>query len=116
LLAIEADGRLRPSRHAYDRRVAGVVSGSGPYRPGIVLNRTESSEPRAAVALIGRVMCKVDAGYGAIETGDLLTTSETPGHAMKVCDFVRAPGAIVGKALQGWRDGRGLIPILVALQ
>lgn len=116
VMAIEEDGKLRPSRQAYDKRVAGVISGAGPHRPGILLNRTEAVESRAPVALIGRVMCKVDAAYGAIETGDLLTTSSTPGHAMKACDFALSPGSIMGKALQSWREGCGMIPILVVLQ
>jgi hypothetical protein len=57
----------------------------------------------------------VDGGYGAIEVGDLLTTSPTPGHAMKATDPSRAFGAVLGKALKPWAAGRGLIPILVAL-
>jgi hypothetical protein len=51
-----------------------------------------------------------------IEVGDLLTTSPTPGHAMKATDPVRAFGAVIGKALRALGDGQGLIPILVALQ
>jgi len=35
---------------------------------------------------------------------------------MKACDPAKAFGAVIGKALRSWRDGRGLIPILVALQ
>jgi hypothetical protein len=62
------------------------------------------------------VYCKVDAGYGAIEAGDLLTTSPTSGHAMRTSDPARAFGAVIGKALQPLSDGVGLIPVLVALQ
>jgi hypothetical protein len=58
----------------------------------------------------------VDAESGAIAVGDLLTTSDTPGHAMKAQDPERAFGAVIGKALAPLRDGRDLIPILVALQ
>ena len=65
---------------------------------------------------MGKVFCKVDASYGPIEAGDLLTTSDTPGHAMKAGDPARTSGAVVGKALRGLRDGQGLIPILVSLQ
>ena len=36
-----------------------------------------------------------------VDAGDLLATSPTPGHAMKVADRSRAPEAIVGKALKG---------------
>jgi hypothetical protein len=116
VMAIDDDGKLRPSEQPYDKRVAGVVSGAGVYRPGIVLNHRRSRERRARVALVGRVFCKVDALYGAIAVGDLLTTSATGGHAMKASDAAKTPGAVIGKALQRWSDGRGLIPILVALQ
>ena len=49
---------------------------------------------------------------GAIEPGDLLTTSSTPGHAMRV-DFGPA-GAVIGKALEPLPDGTGTIRVLVA--
>jgi hypothetical protein len=48
--------------------------------------------------------------------GDLLTTSSTPGHAMKASESQKAFGSIIGKALRGLREGQGLIPILIALQ
>jgi hypothetical protein len=48
--------------------------------------------------------------------GDLLTTSATPGHAMKVADPARALGTVLGKALGSLRQGRALVPILVTLQ
>ena len=65
---------------------------------------------------MGRVYCKVDANHGAIEVGDLLTTSSTPGHAMKASDPLRSFGAVIGKALSDLKSGTGLIPVLVALQ
>ena len=109
------DSALRQSHQAYDKRVAGVVSGAGGYRPAIILDR-QPSGARTPVALVGKVYCKVDAQYGAIEVGDLLTTSPTLGHAMKVLDPVRAFGSVLGKALSPAREGQVLIPILVALQ
>jgi hypothetical protein len=116
VMVLSDDGGLQDSRKPYDKRVAGVVSGAGHYRPAIVLDRQEVRAHRKAIALMGKVYCKVDAGHGAIHVGDMLTTSETPGHAMKADDPARAFGAIVGKALRGLDEGRGLIPILVALQ
>ena len=65
---------------------------------------------------MGKVFCKVDAQFGAIAVGDLLTTSATPGHAMKTSDPLKAFGAVIGKALRPLADGKGLIPILIALQ
>lgn len=116
VLTIAAGGALDACDRAYDKRVAGVVSGAGSFRPGLVLDKREADDGRPAVALFGKVYCKVDAQYGAIEVGDLLTTSATVGHAMKAADRERAFGAVIGKALGELRDGCALIPILVALQ
>lgn len=115
---VTADGFLEPSARAYDSRVAGVVSGAGAYRPGIRLDSAEDGDEtgRAPVALVGKVFCKVDAGPAPIEVGDMLTTSDTPGHAMTATDRDRAFGAIIGKALEPHAEGTGEIPILVALQ
>ena len=68
------------------------------------------------VAMTGRVYCYVDASQGAIEPGDLLTTSDTPGYAMKVQDHDAAQGAIIGKAMTGLKEGKGLVFVLVSLQ
>jgi hypothetical protein len=68
------------------------------------------------LALVGKTYCKVDAQYASIEIGDLLTTSPTPGHAMKVDDPIKGFGSVIGKALRPMQTGQGLIPILIALQ
>ncbi len=116
VMVIDSEGALRESDRAYDKRVAGVISGAGNFKPGIVLDKQESSNNRMPIALLGKVYCKVDASYGAIEVGDLLTTSSTPGHAMKTDDPLKAFGAVIGKALRPLEAGQGLIPILIALQ
>ena len=80
----DAEGALVACSRAYDRRVAGVISGAGDFRPGLVLDKHRTpGGNRQPVALMGKVFCKVDAAFGAIEVGDLLTSSPTPGHAMK---------------------------------
>ncbi|MEV6317921.1 hypothetical protein [Streptomyces sp. NPDC051776] len=109
------DGNLCLGSRAYDKRVVGVVSGAGDYKPGIVLDRG-GEEDRIAVALMGKVACQVDATSSAVEVGDLLTTSDTPGHAMKASEPSQALGSILGKALRPLRNAQGLVPILVALQ
>lgn len=109
-------GRLQPSEVAYDTRVAGVVSGAGSYRPGIVLDRKGPREGRRPVALMGKVFCWAEADSAPIRPGSLLTTSAQPGCAMAVTDRVRAFGAVLGKALAGLERGRDLIPVLVTLQ
>jgi hypothetical protein len=116
VMVIDSEGALRQSDRAYDKRVAGVISGAGRYKPGLILDKQESSKNRMPIALIGKVYCKVDASYGAIEVGALLTTSPTPGHAMKADDPMKAFGAVIGKALRPLEEGQDLIPVLVALQ
>lgn len=116
VMVINSEGALRPSDQAYDKRVAGVISGAGLYKPALILDKQESSKNRMPIALMGKVYCKVDASYGAIEVGDLLTTSPTLGHAMKADDPMKAFGSVIGKALRPLASGEGLIPILIALQ
>lgn len=116
VMAFDENGMLRPSNRGYDRKVAGVISGAGDYRPGLILDREKFSEGRLPLALVGKVYCKADAIYGAIEVGDMLTTSPTPGHAMKASDPLLAFGAVIGKALKPLKSGQALVPILVALQ
>jgi hypothetical protein len=115
-MVVGEDGLLHLSQQAYDRRVAGVVSGAGDYKPGIILDKQESQPNRAPIALLGKVYCKVDASHDPIEVGDLLTTSDTPGHAMRASDPLLAFGAVIGKALRPLEEGQDLIPILIALQ
>jgi len=116
VVVIDKDGQLKESCEAYDRKVAGVVSGAGEYRHAIVLDKKTSDQARVPVALVGKVYCKVDARQEAICVGDLLTSSSTPGHAMKASEPNRSFGAILGKALKPISGKLGLIPVLVTLQ
>jgi hypothetical protein len=116
VMVLDDDGGLRPSAMAYDKRVAGVVSGAGNCRPGIILDRQADRSNRCPLALVGKVFCKVDATSEPVSVGDLLTTSATPGHAMRLADPLQAFGAVLGKALRPLKEGCGLIPVLVALQ
>lgn len=116
VVVLDDDGSVRVGTHPYDRRVAGIVSGAGEHRPGIVLDRRHGPRPRVPVAVMGKVSCRVDATHGPVGVGDLLTTSPTVGHAMKASDSVRAIGTVVGKAMQPLAHGLGLVPVLVTLQ
>jgi hypothetical protein len=110
-------GELVVSDRAYDYTVAGVVSGAGGVKPGVRMSqRDTAANGKYPVALTGRVYCLVDADRGAIEPGDLITTSDTPGHGMRVAEHAQAHGAIVGKAMTGLTSGRGLVLLLVNLQ
>ncbi len=116
VMTLDPRGRLRPCDKAYDRTVVGVISGAGDFKPGIVLDRSAASDNRRPIALVGKVYCKVDASLGAVNVGDLLTTSPTSGHAMRATDIAASFGAIIGKALGPLHAGQGLLPIVVALQ
>ena len=116
VLVINDEGSLRPVPVPDDRCVAGVVSGASGLTPGIVLDKDPARNGRLPIALNGKVYCKVDAQTAPIRVGDLLTTSEVSGHAMKAQDAGQAFGAVIGKALRSQATGRGLIPILVSLQ
>jgi hypothetical protein len=111
-------GQLTLSTLVHDKKVAGIVSGAGGVKPGMLMGQHGSvADGKHPVALTGRVYCWVDAdANGAIEPGDMLTTSATPGHGMKVTDHARATGAIVGKAMTALEKGKGLVLVLVNLQ
>ena len=110
-------GQLRIAGKAYDRTAAGCVSGANGLNPGLTMQQEGSVADGAfPVALSGRVYCWADASYGAIQPGDLLTTSDTPGHVMIVTDYSKAQGAIIGKAMSALTEGKGLVLVLVSLQ
>lgn len=116
VMVFSDSGALVECEAEYDRRAAGVISGAGKYKPGIVMDKQRGVGNRQPIALVGKVYCKVDAAYGSIQIGDLLTTSPTRGHAMVAAEAVKAFGATIGKALAPHADGRGMIPVLVNLQ
>ena len=110
-------GQLRKARGAYNTRVAGVVTGANGLSKGIVLGNLEGSENHTPIAISGRVWVYADATQEAIEPGDLLTTSDTPGYAMKASDPSRAHGAVLGKAMTRLEKGKtGMVLVLVNLQ
>jgi hypothetical protein len=118
LLVIDA----KASRHValaqqpYSPLVAGIYS----TKPGMLGTTRGVDEPAAKdevpLAVVGIVPCKVSTENGAIEAGDLLVTSATPGHAMKGTDRSKMLGAVVGKALEPLAEGKGVIQVLVTLQ
>jgi hypothetical protein len=110
-------GQLMIATQAYDRKVAGIISGAGGIKPGMVMGQEESiANGKYPVAMVGRVYVQADASFGKIEPGDLLTTSSLPGIAMKVGDITLAQGATIGKAMTSLHEGRGLVMVLVNLQ
>jgi hypothetical protein len=112
----EHPGKLKISDNAYDRKVAGIVSGAGGMKPGLMMQQDGILAGKTLVALVGRVYCKAEAISSPIEPGDLLTTSDLPGHAMKAVDEQASRGAILGKAMNSLREDIGLVLVLVNLQ
>jgi hypothetical protein len=116
VIDVRHPGKLVMSASAYDRRVAGIVSGAGGVKAGITLQHEGVMEGDALIAIAGRVYCQAEADSAPIEPGDLLTTSNIPGRAMKAVDDSRSHGAIIGKAMSALKQGRGLVLVLVNLQ
>jgi hypothetical protein len=119
VMVIGKGGMLQPSTIPNDTHVAGIVSTA----PAVFLGAHDDGNPgEALIAVAGRVPCKVDASYGAIAEGDLLTTSSTPGYAMKAEPIdvggveIYRPGTILGKAMGSLESGTGTIKVIVTLQ
>ncbi len=114
------DGQFRLSSTPFSTLVAGVVSSN----PAVTLNNNDMaafnesgtrSDDRPLLALVGQVPVKVTAENGAIQPGDLLVTSSTPGYAMRA--GANPPtGSVLGKALQKLDAGSGVIKMLVMLR
>ena len=109
-------GGLRRSTAEYDTCVAGIVSGANGVDTGIILSQPGVNEGGQNVAISGRVYVHADATNAPIKPGDLLTTSDIPGHAMKVTDHSKSQGAVIGKAMSSLVEGTGMVLVLVTLQ
>lgn len=120
VVSIDPDrvGKLRIASGTYDRTVAGIISGADGVAPGLILGQKGTvADGEHPIANAGRVWCYVDADAGgSVSAGDLLTTSSTPGHAMKVSDHTKGSGATLGKAMSKLESGKGLVLVLVTLQ
>jgi hypothetical protein len=130
------------SSFAYQSSVIGVITTQPMLTMGNELivdvatgDPLKDHKPTAALALAGRVPVKVSDENGAIIPGDYLTTSSTPGTAMKwslldvnaakdfdelkkiLSENEKRRNAIIGKALEGFQEsGYGKIMVLISLQ
>lgn len=103
VVVIGGDAEATQSTQAKDHAVLGIIS----TEPAVKMNQSTEGQD---VALLGRVPCKV---VGKITRGDLLVSSDTPGHA-QAWDGEYAPGSIVGKALEAKdTDDAGVIEVAV---
>ena len=88
-----------------DHRVAGIVS----TNPAYLMNSHQEAQFVCAVALQGRVPCKV---LGKVNKGDILVTSSVPGYA--IVNNTPNVGTVIGKALENKLDGdKGVIEVVV---
>jgi hypothetical protein len=112
VLAIGPDGNLIQSTQPSQTTVVGVYS----FRPSFLGNsQFADKDGYVPLALIGIVPVKASAENGAIQPGDLLVSSSTPGHAMKA--GANPPqGAVIGKALGPLTENTGFVQMLVTLQ
>jgi hypothetical protein len=115
VIADGAGGALAVSTKAYDRRVAGVVSGAEGLESGLIL-RQSGAPTETRIALAGMVYCKAEAFTRPIRLGDFLTTSDAEGCAMAAPDMQTSRGAILGKAMSELESGKGFVLALVNLQ
>ena len=90
-----------------DYRVAGVISTD----PGLKLNSSAGDDKtHPYLALRGRVPCKV---IGPVEKGDLLVTSDTPGHAKSVAGVDMGRSVFAKSLTQDTSDGAKIIEVAI---
>lgn len=125
LLSIDEDnpGDVVMTSEAYDTKIAGIISGANGVRPGLLMGgdieRQEDALPAATgefpIALAGKAYVYANTENGPIKIGDMLTSSSSPGYAMKVNDYEKARGAIIGKAMTALDSGDGFVLVLISL-
>ncbi len=145
MLVVGPDGQLARSSDAYQPTVVGVYStkpgflggvaeDAGAHQAQVQLGAEAAAgqkidamaelaaDGKVPLAIAGIVPVKVSAENGPIQPGDLLTTASLPGHAMKASPIdldgveIYRPGTIIGKALEPWGEGTGVISALITLQ
>jgi len=111
-------GKLIVSNTAYDKKIAGVISGANGIKPGMMMGHKGTiADGEQPVAITGRVYVMAEALNNAINPGDMLTTSVIAGHAMKAANHKKAHGAVVGKAMSKLPAGtKGMVLVLLGIQ
>ena len=88
------DNEYKKSKREYDPNIVGIVVD----KPAVAINFREGNDLKAVLDR-GDAIIKVSTKNGDIETGDLLTTSDIPGVAVKSI----APGFVVGIAQESYK-------------
>ncbi|MFH1187488.1 MAG: hypothetical protein V1688_01345 [bacterium] len=84
---------VKPCDIAYDEKIIGVVSDNA----SIIMGRLKNNN-KEVIAISGVVAVKATNKNGNIEKGDLLTSSDISGRAMRASE--ERAGTVVGKALE----------------
>jgi hypothetical protein len=112
-----SSGKLILCKEAYDQKIAGVISGANGVNPGMLMGHEKTiADGDFPVAIAGRVYVHASTINGKIQPGDLLTSSDIPGTAMKVTDYEKARGAVLGKAMTKLSSSDGFVLMLISLQ
>ncbi|MCL4363703.1 site-specific integrase [Patescibacteria group bacterium] len=93
---------LRKSNSANDPQIAGIISTQAGQTLGI------QADDRRLLALAGRVPVKIASDSPSIQPGDMLTSSDIPGEAMKA----RPGDRTVAKSLDSWSPGQNRDSVL----
>jgi hypothetical protein len=114
--------KLKKSCKKEDSTVVGIVC----TNPGMILNKIQDDDwmkpipdTNKMVALVGRVPCKVCDENGPIHIGDMLTTSSTPGYAMRASPIIISgkeiyqTATIIGKSMGILESGQGMITVFI---
>ena len=96
------DGKVAACDVANCRAVAGIISTD----PAHLMN---SDQEGVALALAGRVPCKVT---GAVAAGDLMVSA---GNGMAMANNEAAMGTVIGKAIEANEGGEGVIEVLALM-
>lgn len=113
VISSDQDRAVTLSLKPYSSDVIGVYS-TKPGFVGSIHPMDDENYNEIPVAITGIVPCKVSTENGPIKRGDLLTSSGTPGYAMKATD--PKIGTILGKAMEALDSGKAKIEVLVILQ
>ncbi len=119
LVSLDPDnpGKLMLSKEAYDRKIAGVISGANGVKPGILMGQENSiAHGDELVTLSGRTYVKANTSNGAINVGDFITSSKVSGQAMRATKRRKLRGAVIGKSMTTLEEGEGFILVLINLQ
>ena len=93
-------GGPAPASEMNANLVVGVTSGTGAFRPGMVIGSRADCSRDLPVAMGGLINARKSVEGGAVEPGDLLVPSSDPGVGMRAGDPVGSFGRVFVKALE----------------